>query len=280
MVSEGNRCAATHCKRPVEDGASLCGECWADLEDAIRDLPVIALALDAAYLRQQRFSVASIAIPDPDESTVPFNDAASRCRRELSRLLLRWVMHVESAYGLPRLPVMARTTNTTKSMSAALAWALPYFRVNPVGGQAHDDIVAICKRSLAVVDRPPDLVYLGLCSMPHEGVDCQEDLYAEWGAPMARCRRCKHTHRVDDRRSVLIVAVKDQLANASDIARGLSGLDMAVTAERIRQWKVRGRILSHSTDQRGNPLYRVGDVIDLVLADAEKEKTKPERKNR
>lgn len=267
MTEKGDHCQVRRCKRPVPDGMVLCDACLEELEEAIADLPALAHALDASYLRQQRFSVASIAIPDPDEATIPFNDKAGRLRRRLTRELLRWVLHVHDAHAI----AWVRTANTAESMSAALLRALPYFQSNPAGAEAHAALVPLRTTALKAVDRPPDLVYLGVCSVLVEGVECPEDLYAEWGKPLTRCRKCKTNHDVDDRRSVLIVAVKDQLATASDIARGLSGIGMNVTSERIRQWKKRGRIVERGPGYGGNPLYRVGDVIDRVLEDAERQ---------
>ena len=273
-----DKCHVPACGRPVQD-ACLCETCADELKEALTDFDQLAEALDAAYLRQQRFSVGSLNehLRDPDESKVPFNDRAGRIRRELSRELLRWVLHVQDAHGLAWLPdpltrhPSDRTQRaSTRAMAARLLWAMPYFRTNPAGADAHRTFTSLWARGLRCVDRPPDLVYLGVCSWITDGDECPEDLYAEWGKDHARCRGCGHEHRVDDRRSVLIAAVKSQLANAADISRGLSGLELKVTAERIRQWKRRNRIIAHGTDRNGYPLYRVGDVIDLVLADTQR----------
>jgi hypothetical protein len=282
----GEKCGA--CRRPVH-GAFLCEPCLDELEDVIGDLPALAHALDACYLRQQRFGVTSITIANPEEASVPFNEKAGRLRRELSRELTRWVLQIENAHGVcwiaGNAPAGSRIhiagVNTTESMSGSLLWALPYFRANQTGPSAHRTFTSLHTRILKVVDRPPDLVFLGICSYrdPDADEDCTEDLYAEWGKDFATCRKCKHHHRVTERRSTLIAAVRDQLATASDVARGLSGLDMKVTAERIRQWKHRGRIFAHVTTHDGVPLYRVGDVIDLVLAEKDRKPTPtPERK--
>lgn len=256
------------CRRPVH-GAFLCEPCLGELEAALGDVDTLASALEVAYLRQQRFSVTAVKPPSPDaeaESVVPFNDKASRLRRELSRELLRWVLHVHDAHGVSWVPIPASSRSTSKAMSSRLLWALPYFRAHPAGVEAHQTFTGLQTRILRCVDRPPDLVYLGVCSMPvADGQECPEDLYAEWGKDYATCARCKTNHRVEDRRAVLINAVKDQLATAADISRGLSGLDMKCTADRIRQWKRRGRIAERGPNHNGDPMYRVGDVIDLLL---------------
>lgn len=277
MVKVDTTCRAG-CGKPV-DGASLCEDCVTDIRGALGDAADLALALDAAYLKQQRFSTSGAPGTNPDESPVPFNEKAGRLRRELSVELLRWLMHVHQATGVSWAPPTARAT--TSSLAQQLIDGLGYLRTHPEGGDAHRALVGLRERILTAVDRPPDDIYLGECSIPNErGEDCPADLYAEWGSDHMTCPRCRHVHSVADRRSVLLVAVKDQLVPAEDIARGLTGaLDMKVTGERIRKWKERGRIASRSTNPKGQPLYRVGDVIDLLLADQEREAAKGKRRS-
>ncbi len=178
----------------------------------------------------------------------------------------------------PRLD--ARVTPTVAAMTAYLRRHRTWFVGTLMGAEAVTRFEVLRADALRVVDRPPDLVYLGICSHPakegkpfevrrHGRVvrynECPEDIYADADATVIDCPRCKTTHSVEHRRDVLLVALNDQLAAAADIARGLPALGLAVTAERIRQWKARGRLVDRGPD--GRPLYRVGDVIDLVLAE-------------
>lgn len=252
-----SRCGVTGCTRPAPAGV-LCTEHVEDVCDALGDLPALAHALDSRYLRLQRFSVVSLSEQKPDESALPYDDRAGRLRRELSRFLLHWVMEIDA-------PGSARST--VESESAYLLRAVTHRRSNPSVSKMADELLSLHPRIAEAVDRPPDLVYLGVCSWQTDRGECPADLYAEWAAPFAKCRVCKHEHSVAARRDVLLAALDDQLATASDIARGLSGLGIGVTAERIRKWKNRKRIAERGTDYRGNPLYRVGDVIDLIYGE-------------
>lgn len=275
-ATEGNVCP---CGRPVAD-AYLCPSCVEDLTVALLDTAPLAAALESAYLKEQRFSVGHLSEHRDDESPIPFNDKAGRLRRELSRELLRWTLQVQCAFGETWMPVPAGGKAPTRAMAERLMAAIPYLRTNPAGVDAHRTFTGLHARILEAVDRPPDLVYLGVCSIPADGVDCPEDLYAEWGKDHAQCRRCKYQHRVLDRRNVLLGAVKDQLATATDISRGLAGLDFKCSAERIRQWKHRKRIEQRGTNYQGDPQYRVGDVIDLLLKDAERAEKQQQRKGK
>jgi hypothetical protein len=246
----------------------LCQEHVSDVETMLGDLPALAHALDARYLRQQRFSVVAVTAPrwdDPErqeESRLPYDARAGRLRRELTRFLVRWVHRVSLSQ-----PGAVPPRNTVESESGWLLAAVPWFRVHPDGAVLAAELASLHARVLEAVDRPPDMVYLGVCSAVLRGGECPEDIYSEWGEAYVRCRRCRTDHDVQARRDMLLSVIADQLATGPDIARGLSGLDMAVTPERIRQWKHRKRIVVRAPNHHGDPMYRVGDVIDLVLAE-------------
>src|SRR6266542_220392 len=97
-------CQVPGCGRPVKD-ACLCADCVTQLAGALTDVPALSAALEAAYLRQQRFSVTPTGLPDPEESPVPFNSRAGRIRRELARELVRWTLQVQYVHGDPWVPV-------------------------------------------------------------------------------------------------------------------------------------------------------------------------------
>ena len=283
-------CRTAGCSRPATDGF-VCTECLDEHADRLRDLPLLAHALEDRFIKAQRFSVAGLGPrakpqegdkPREDESPIPFDRRAGKIRRQLTRELVRWTVAVDQVdpLGYPSVLGYAKVTPTVEAMCKHLRRNIGATAVSVLGPTLVDTLRTLHGKALAAVDRPPDLVYLGICSMALKRPDgtpyeCDEDLYAVWGEAHARCPGCKHQHDVKNRQSVLLLAVKDQLATASDIGRGLSGLDVAVTAERIRKWKERKRIVPRGTNLRGFPMYRVGDVIDLALSEREHTKAEP-----
>jgi hypothetical protein len=96
------------------------------------------------------------------------------------------------------------------------------------------------------------------------GVECDHDLYANPGRRYVTCRACGAEHDVDARRAVLLGAVADQLLTAVEASRALPGLlGRPVTAATVRGLAHRGRLA-----QRPGGLYRVGDLIDALTAQA------------
>lgn len=121
-----------------------------------------------------------------------------------------------------------------------------------------------------IIDRPPDQWYAGQCSAATERGACTTDLYAREGQAIVRCPACKTEHDVAQRRAVLLRAVEDVLATATEIARAVHLLPAPITRSVIYSYAHRRRIVARGTNSRGEPLYRVGDVLDLVRDQAKR----------
>jgi hypothetical protein len=118
------------------------------------------------------------------------------------------------------------------------------------------------------VDRPPTAAYAGPCWEELEDGTCDFELYAREGASTVKCGGCGTTHDLATRRHWLRKEAQDALAIAATLAAGLSSLDMPVTSSAIRNLAARGRIVAHGHDPQGRPLYRVGDVVDVLIDQA------------
>lgn len=123
------------------------------------------------------------------------------------------------------------------------------------------------RAALAAIDAPPEAWYAGQCSaLQRDGSICPEDLYALAGHGQIRCRRCAAAHSIEARRQALMAAVADVLATATEIRRAVRRFDgRPVTAEWLRQVRHRGRLVQRGVARvTGEPLYRLGDVMDLL----------------
>jgi len=118
-----------------------------------------------------------------------------------------------------------------------------------------------------VIDVHASQSYAGPCDV------CKRDMYATVGAEEVECKPCALVYDMKDRREWLLKAAEDRLERAADISRAVAGFGYDVTRLRIGKWAQRGQIVAHSRDEAGRPLYRVGDVIDLVQKDRERRLT-------
>jgi hypothetical protein len=105
---------------------------------------------------------------------------------------------------------------------------------------------------------PPALWYAGPCD------HCHRDMYARYGMAEVTCLSCNLLYDVEDRRRWLLTVVEDRLERAVTICRALSGLGHEVSRHRLGMWQTRGLITPRGHDAKGYPLYRVGDVLDVL----------------
>lgn len=246
----------------------------AELRRALDDLPGTIHDLEDAIGRgQYRFTdrgapARSAVIP------LPYNARAADAHRALTRLLVRWAVAVwETDLGARQggLGSLERGPfHTWRAVGRYLATTgcrvLP---AHPDGPRAALEIIDGIRRARAVVDRPPDRVYAGPCGARYltlEGTAvCDAELYARPGAPDVECRRCGARHDVTSRRDAMLARVAELELPAVDLARTLTALTGAtLTATAIRKWKERGVIEACRVNVKGQPLYRVGDVLTRI----------------
>lgn len=145
-----------------------------------------------------------------------------------------------------------------------------------------DELLDLERRLRRFVDRPVERWYAGPCTAGMRALEatwfCGAELYAELGKPDVVCpnRDCGTRYDVAERRTWLLAAAEDRLENAVTIARAVLVLGQADSTEtqlagRIRQWARRRRIVARADrtlEGKTQPLYRVGDVLDLLAEDA------------
>ena len=138
-------------------------------------------------------------------------------------------------------------------------------RVHSTAATMYRQIMEPVEKARYMIDRPPDRWYAGPC-------DCGHELYAQTGQPVVECV-CGRRYEMRARREWLLAAAEDRLAPAPVIARAINWLgEKPLTPSLIRVWANRGRLLAKGHEPYGEeggerPLYRVGDVLDLLARD-------------
>lgn len=221
--------------------AYICHDCTAELATLLDELPKLMHELTLTLTGQQRFEQQASSSKS-SEQALPFNIAASYALAELHTQIRRLIERCHAAH-----------VHDSASI-AAHEWAAETLH-NLRRASAH---------ATRVIDRPADRTFAGPCD------ECGRDLYAKPDATTVDCTTCGLTYDVRARREWLLRVIDDQLATATEIARALTSLDLPVTSERIWQWRHRDRIEQRGTDRRGRPMYRVGDVVTLLIEHAEK----------
>lgn len=247
-------CPVDRCDRPRRGDQQICGACAGQLARALGDIPMLATQLDISLSRQTSNSGGGRSAETP----MPYDLRASEAAYILKSTLVSWVHAISEQDNL------AQPADTLEAMARWLLARHAALCGYPAAEEAVDQICAAVRNAERAIDRPAERWFAGPCS-------CGTDLYAKPGAPVVTCRDCGLTYDVADRRKWLLEASEDQLAYGALIAHALTTMGQPVTPERIRTWAARGRIIAHGTDPRGRPQYRVGDVRELLLADAHRE---------
>lgn len=251
------------CGQPTPESAYMCIDCHGQLWDALNEVPELVDELELTLTKQRRFATQTDAPRSTSDDALPFNIAASRALDRLRVLLVQLVRrsiesHVHSLDWRDRSPGESIVT-----MSTWLTYRVDGITQQPWAAEAMQ-LVDIVRHSAYVIDRPAERTFAGPCDQ------CGHDLYAVDGKTTVTCRDCELTYDLDERRAWLLSLVDDRLATAVEISRALTSLSLPVTAERIRQWKHRERIDVRAHDSHGSPLYRVGDVVALLIETVEK----------
>lgn len=281
---------------PLNNNNTLCPKCMWDVERDLGDTPALLEQLDITLSRQDRLTDTGTNTTDLDdpicprcagvgrteygrclicngEGTLPatlriqpltYNTNASEVRTDLHATLAGWAHELHQTDEHPLTP-------TTTGYSRWLLNHRDRIAGHEHAPQLRDEISYATDQARRAVDRPPQRTYAGPCLTPSADGPCREDLYAKPGADTVRCRTCDTIHDLHERRVWLLAEAEDQLETATHIAQALSTLGQQVNATRIRKWAERGRIVPHGLNLRGDPTYRIGDVIDLLAADRERE---------
>lgn len=176
----------------------------------------------------------------------------------------------------------ARPRNTITSMVGYLARQFGYITSQRWAADMYDEFLDMERRLTRMVNRPPDRWYAGRCGVSDLLLDgstatCETELYATAEKGTITCRGCGILHDVGERRDFLLKEAKDYLVTATEAAAALlAWTDYGGTEtklmDRIRKWRDREKLdVADVTSLSGRDrhLYRLGDIQELLIGDAQ-----------
>lgn len=256
-------CGVDGCARPVKDTATVCLTCGYILADVLSEIigtnvmPGLAAELNVTITKQDRIGDRSPG--GQVEPPLPFNVGASEAGWVLRNTLYAWVQIVAKNRSAP-MPANHIWT-LARWLQPNVNWLCHY----EDGPDAVIEIVEAAQTARRVIDRPPALWYAGPCSTIVDDVTCMAELYAHAGALRVICRDCGSVYDLAARREWLLSQVEDQLMHSIAIAALAQHLGVKIADSTIRGYASKGRIVAHTRDVRNRPLYRIGDVLEIVL---------------
>lgn len=271
------------CGRPLRDNALLCPKCTDRLRRDLGDIVGLAEEVETTRLRQSRTGGAPIGGARSGDRPLPFDDRPVLAARALREVCRTWTAVVVELRAVPW------PRDLLPDYGPFLLGQVDWLRQREQAPAAYLELTRAVGRVRGSIDRRAERVYAGpcgamdywpdgalvLCSAP-----CTGDVYGRPNAKTASCEVCGAEHDAADRRQWLLAAVEDQLAHIAWLSKALSNLGRPVADPTIRSWVTRGRLVAHGTDAHGRAVYRVGDVLDLIRAEAVRRSSPPVRQTR
>lgn len=282
MNQHGGPANECRCGRPTRDAAYVCDHCSDELAKALGDVPWLSEELQITASRQKgvdyRRGGGGKGGKKAAEMPLPVHWGASEARTHLKALLASWVRFCADEQVRSTDQKNNTPTDDMSAMSRWLLWRVDGLALHEIGPDAVDEIVTAvgndgtngkptsgCYRA---IDNAPDKWFAGPCNADTEGVECGADLYALSQKGEVTCHVCSTAYDVAERRTWLLNAAQDRLADATELARSVSWLgSRTLNRDRVYQWAKRGRITAKA-HLEGKPLYRIGDAIDLLTKEA------------
>lgn len=168
-------------------------------------------------------------------------------------------------------------TNHITSMVNYLARQFSHITSQQWATDMLDEFLDLERRLTRMVNRPADKWYAGRCGVGDEHGTCETELYATADRGTIGCPGCGIEHDVAERRDFLLKEAKAYLVTATEAAAALlawTDYDGSETKliDRIRKWRDRERLeVADVTSLQGRDrhLYRLGDIQDLLIGDAQ-----------
>lgn len=230
--------------------------------------PGLIADLQDLVTKQVRLSGTGGPAPKGRSFPLPFDVAASELAWVLDNTVSTWAR--DFAESNPHLVFSASTS------AAAAEWMAGFpalLALHPAAAELHAEITGLTERVRSMVDTAAAKVVLGACGALLGERRCTEILYGradEQGRPdpdqrLVRCRVCGATYHAEVRRRQMQHYVRAMKTTTAEIARSVgTWFGQAINVKTVRTWANRGKIAPTGFDEDGEPLYRVGDVLDYA----------------
>lgn len=217
--------------------------------------------LDTTICRDDKVGGASIGVVlRVADTSLVFNERASQAKTELCRAVVSWTKMFAEENDHLQFDVA-----TIEQAARWMAGFPNLLASHPSAVFMHRELRERVLAARRCIDRRAARVYLGVCGAVFEGILCDEGLFAVEGRYEARCFVCGTEWRVEDRRRAMLAGLENKVAHSGNLAALVKANGVSLASSTIRNYARNGKIECVATDSKGRPLYRVGDVLDVLL---------------
>lgn len=275
-------------EKPTGDGSTICTECTHEITVALTAIPDLMDELAIMFTKRSKVpQYGTTTSPEQDAGkpmvySVGASNAKDRIKGTLvawarmvheertQQVIVGWTQQEDEAEPHPvraavRTPLTCQDTAT--SISGWLLVYLPWLRRHNAAGDLHHEITTAVAKARRLIDAAPSKKYIGMCGNTIREVTCTNELWATDDDKVIRCRICQHDWDVEDRTTHGLASAMDRIESPETIARALSAHGININAERIYNWRKRGKITPAWVDPRTRRAeYRLSDVMDVYEA--------------
>jgi hypothetical protein len=312
-MTRGSECC--HCASPVSPGVTICSGCRTTLAAALTHIAtyhgeLLSLGAPSERERSRRRGKADPTGNQAVRDDVIEKDAADNAAWETRNQLVAWTRALiddhAAAFAWPADTVVSMSEFLRHNIAsiATMAWVKEFVA----------ETLQLEQRLRRIVERGKGQWYAGKCghvlhpAMPHDqttcacachrtgrcdivggcGLDveeipaelCDRELFVPQGTSYVRCPACGTNYSVEQRRRKLLQDSRSKSMPLKDVANLCAALrddEPSATRlyNRLKKWTERGDLVwaDHEGPSR---LYRVGDVLDMLTARADRRKRKTE----
>lgn len=261
-----NHAEGCGCGQPTRDHAYACDDCASELTRFLADAPWLAEQLDITITGQRGKRPGQSGRASDG---LPWNTKASNVLRALHAHLITTVNLCEAEHIRHQSPYTGLPANTPETLSRWLLWRVDGLMFTKNFTDTLRYALAVEKKALAVIDRQPDRMFLGMCELARLKL-CDGAVYVKAGDTIGKCRTCGMKYDAEDRRAALEAALDDQLCTAAEIAKLATYLGIQAPRDTVRKsvnrWHNRKQLTPKLIDPDGSPRFRYGDVAPLLSA--------------
>lgn len=274
-------CTAPDCGRPTPD-AFLCARHTDDLGRLLTHLPAELTDLAITLTRQANTSRAGGGKPTKaSESPLPFDlhsaELADRARNGLST----WIRHLCEARGV-QPPMLAM--HGTAALAIWLHRHIESIRQDEWAGQLLTELKALRAELRAAVDNR-ETKFAGQCTatlavgqlvvevvgdriVPDVTIEtertCEHPLRMRPNAATVTCRACGAEYPALEIHRRILVSAQEYMATGPFIAHALTDLGYPINTKQLQRMDAKGALFAWRENDLGEPMYRIGDVLDLL----------------
>jgi hypothetical protein len=218
--------------------------------------------LDTTICGDDKVGGASIGVVvRSTDHSISFNERASDAKTALCNTVVGWTkLFAEDN------PHLIFDVTTIEQAARWMAGFPNLLAGHPAAVEMHDELRVRVRDARRAIDRPADLVHVGVCGGWNEAENkrCKVNLFAIVGHIEVTCRECGTSFCVGDRQRDLLLKLRSQVVTAKQAEKALKPFfGRTLSVKTLRTW-INRKVIENRAGEGQEPRVLVADVLNLL----------------